>query len=63
LSYELTKAGLFVIKERSLPVVYKEVKLEYGYRIDLLVENKIVVEVKSVDALHDVHVPPKSLLI
>jgi GxxExxY protein len=55
LSYELTKAGLFVIKERSLPVVYKEVKLDYGYRIDLLVENKIVVEVKSVDALHDVH--------
>jgi GxxExxY protein len=55
LCYELTKAGLFVIKERSLPLVYKEVKLDYGYRIDLLVENKIVIEVKSVEALHDVH--------
>jgi len=55
LCYELTKAGLSVIKERALPLIYKEVKLDYGYRIDLLVENKIVVEVKSVDALNDVH--------
>jgi GxxExxY protein len=55
LSYELVKAGLFVVKEKPIPLVYKEIKLDYGYRIDLLVENKIVIEVKSVDFLHDVH--------
>ena len=55
LSYELVKAGLFVVKEKPIPLVYKEIKLDYGYRIDLLVENKIVIEVKSVDFLQDVH--------
>ncbi len=55
LFYELKKAGLFVEKEKPLPLIYEEVKLECGYRIDLLVENKIVVEVKSVDQLNDIH--------
>ena len=55
LYYELQLAGLKVEKQKSLPVVYKEVKLEAGYRIDLLVEDCVVVELKAVEALHDVH--------
>jgi len=55
LYYELQAAGLKVEKQKSLPVVYKEVKLEAGYRIDLLVENCVVIELKSVEALNDVH--------
>lgn len=55
LSYELTKAGLRVIKEKPLPVVYKEVKLDHGYRIDILVEDKVVIEIKTVEAFTDVH--------
>lgn len=55
LFYELTKAGVRVEKEKALPLVYEEIKLEVGYRIDLLVENKLIVETKAVDALNDVH--------
>ena len=55
LYYELQAAGLKVEKQKPLPVVYKEVKLEAGYRIDLLVEDCVVVELKAVEALHDVH--------
>ncbi len=55
LLYELSKAGLNVIKEKPMPVVYKEVKLDHGYRMDLLVENKVVIEVKTVEFLNDVH--------
>jgi GxxExxY protein len=46
---------LEVEKQKSLPLVYKEVKLDAGYRIDLLVEGQIVVELKSVEALCDIH--------
>ena len=55
LCYVLTKSGLFVEKEKALPLIYEEVKLDVGYRIDLFVENKVVVETKSVEALTDVH--------
>ena len=55
LFYKLTKAGLYVEKEKSMPLVYEEVKLDCGYRIDLLVENKLVIELKAVEALNDVH--------
>jgi GxxExxY protein len=55
LFYELRLLGLDVKKEKPMPVIYKDVKLEHGYRIDLLVENKVVVEVKTVEALNDVH--------
>jgi GxxExxY protein len=55
LFYELLKSGLKVEKEKPLPLVYEEVKLECGYRVDLFVENSIVVEVKSVETLHDIH--------
>lgn len=55
LYYELTQAGLNVLKERPMPIVYKEVKLDHGYRMDLLIENKVVVEIKTVEELNDVH--------
>lgn len=54
LYYELLKAGLFVEKEKPMPLVYEEVKLDIGYRIDLLVEKKLVIEIKSKDALNDI---------
>ncbi len=55
LKYELQALGLKVETQKALPLVYKEVHLEVGYRIDLLVENKVVVEIKSVEALNEVH--------
>lgn len=55
LQHELTRAGLKVESQRPLPVIYNSVKLECGYRIDLLVEDKVVIEIKSVDNLNDVH--------
>ena len=55
LFYELQKSGLFVEKQKALPLVYEDVKLEAGYRVDLLVERKLVVEIKSVEALNDLH--------
>lgn len=55
LYYKLSKDGLIVNKEKPMPLVFEEVKLECGYRIDLLVENRVVIELKSVDSLTDVH--------
>jgi GxxExxY protein len=55
LYYKILKSGLYVEKEKPMPLIFEEVKLEVGYRIDLLVESKLVVEIKSVDALSDVH--------
>jgi GxxExxY protein len=45
LLYELNLAGLYVKKEKPMPIVYKEVNLDHGYRIDLLVEEKVVIEI------------------
>jgi GxxExxY protein len=55
LYYELVKSGLFVEKQKALPLVYDEVKLECGYRVDLFVEKKVIVEIKSLDALASIH--------
>ncbi|MCZ2460725.1 MAG: GxxExxY protein [Chitinophagales bacterium] len=55
LYYELKQSGLFVEKQKALPLVYHEVRLDAGYRIDLLVENKVVIEIKAVEAFTDVH--------
>ena len=55
LFYKINQAGLFVEKEKSMPLVFEEVKLDCGYRLDLLVENKLVIELKAVEALNDVH--------
>lgn len=56
LYYELEKSGLSVIKQKPMPLVYEEKKLDIGYRIDLFIEDKIILEVKSVDALNPVHI-------
>lgn len=55
LYYELILSGLLVEKQVGLPLVYQEVKLDCGYRIDLWVEKMVIIEVKSVEALNDVH--------
>ena len=55
LYYELTREGLDVEKEKALPLTYKEVNLDCGYRIDLVVENKLIIEIKAVSTLTDVH--------
>ena len=53
--YELLQSGLRVEAQKPLPLVYHSVKLECGYRVDLLVEGKLIIEVKSVEALADIH--------
>lgn len=55
LYYRLQREGIFVEKEKPMPLVYEEVKLECGYRIDLLLNRMVVVEIKSVEALNEVH--------
>ena len=55
LFYELKKTNLKVEKQKPLPLIYEEVNLEVGYRIDIIIEDKFIVEVKSVEALNDVH--------
>jgi len=55
LYFDLNKSGLKVEKQKALPLVYDEVKLDVGYRVDLLVENKVIIEIKSVEALADIH--------
>ena len=55
LYYKMGKSGLYVEKEKPMPLIFDEVKLECGYRIDLLAEKKLVIEIKSVEALNDVH--------
>ena len=55
LFYELNQKGYFVEKQKILPVKYKEIELEVGYRIDLLVENQVLVELKSVREILPIH--------
>ena len=55
LYYDLKQAGLNVACQVPMPFIYKEVKMEVGYRIDLVVESKVLIEVKSVEALAPVH--------
>ena len=54
-AYELRVCDLYIERQRSIPLVYKEVKLDCGYRADLIVERKVVVEIKAVDALNEIH--------
>lgn len=56
LVYELRKKGLHVETEKPLPLIYEEVFMECGYRIDILVENNVVVELKTVEAFAEVHI-------
>lgn len=55
LHYELHNTGLAVIKQKPMPLVYEDKKLDLGYRIDLIVDGKVIIEVKSVDTLIPVH--------
>jgi GxxExxY protein len=54
LFYELINAGIKVEKQKPLPLIYKDVKLDIGYRLDLLVEDSVIVEIKAVESLHDI---------
>ena len=56
LYYKLSKNGILVEKEKPLPLVFEEVNLDCGYKIDLLVENKLVVELKSIKKIDNIHV-------
>ena len=55
LEYELSSNGLYVERQKALPLIYQGLHMEMGYRIDLLVEQKIIVEIKSVEALNEIH--------
>lgn len=55
LTYELRKEGLFVEHQKPLPIIYKDIRLDHGYRIDLLVEKTLVLELKTVECFTDVH--------
>lgn len=55
LHYELDKVGLSSVKQKPMPLVYEEKKLDLGYRIDLFVESKVIIEIKSVEAINPVH--------
>jgi GxxExxY protein len=55
LLYELVNSGLKVEKEKPMPIIYKTMKLDHGYRIDLLVEKRVVIEIKTVEFFNDVH--------
>lgn len=55
LFYEIINGGYFAEKEKSLPLVYQAVRLDIGYRIDILVDNRLIIEIKAVDALADIH--------
>ena len=56
LYYELNKNGIYTEKEKSLPLIYEEIKMEIGYRVDLMVDNKVIIEIKTVETFTDVHV-------
>ena len=60
LYYELTSVGFKVDRQQALPVMWKDLKLNAGFRTDLIVQEKVIIEVKSVEAIHPVH--PKQLL-
>ena len=54
LFYEFSNQGLFFERQKGLPLMYENVKLDIGYRVDFLIENKFIVEIKSVEALNDI---------
>ncbi|MCF8461728.1 MAG: GxxExxY protein [Flavobacteriales bacterium] len=55
LEYELKKQGLNIEVEKPMPLIYDEIKMDCGYRVDILVENKLILELKAVETLNDVH--------
>ncbi|MFN3874202.1 MAG: GxxExxY protein [Ignavibacterium sp.] len=55
LSYELIKRGLKIERQKGIPVLYDDIKMELGFRADIIVENKVIIELKSIDAIAPVH--------
>ncbi len=55
LVYEIRKKGISAEHQKALPLVYEEIRLEVGYRIDILVESHLVIEVKAIESINDVH--------
>lgn len=55
LYHRLSKTDLIIKKEQPIPVIFEEVKLECGYRADMIIENKVIIEIKAVEALNDIH--------
>jgi GxxExxY protein len=55
LAYELKQRGLLVVRQQAIPVIYEEVQLEEGFRADLIIEGKVIIELKSVEAIAPVH--------
>ena len=55
MAYELQKRGLQVVRQQPIPVVYEDIRMELGFRADLIIEYRVVVEVKSVEAIAPVH--------
>ncbi|GAB1418851.1 GxxExxY protein [Bacteroidales bacterium] len=55
LSYELGKSGLRFTRQQGIPVMYDDIKTELGFRADIIVENKVIIEIKSVEAIAPVH--------
>lgn len=55
LAYELRKRGLDAVEERGIPAVYEDVRLELGFRADIIVNNRVIVETKSIEALAPIH--------
>jgi len=61
LNYELNKIGLTFERQKAMPLVYETEKLEAGYRVDFLIENKLIVEIKTVQNIDDVHISQTNL--
>ncbi len=55
LFYELNKIGLIIERQKALPLFYEEIKLDIGYRVDIIIENKLIIELKAVESLNDIH--------
>ena len=55
LNYELIKEGLIVERQKPIPVIWEEVKMEQGFRADLIINNKVLIEIKSVESIAPVH--------
>ena len=56
LAYKLRQRGLFVETEKPVPVIFEEIKMECGYRADLVVVRKVIIDTKSIDAIADIHI-------
>lgn len=56
LAYDLWNAGLEIEEEKALPLIYKEIKMDCDYILDILVENKVIIELKTVEGFNDVHI-------